>query len=334
MLFRTLRWAIAYSVVILLGGTLGFRIIEGWRWLDSLWMTVITLTTIGYSEVGSLSDLGRWFTMGLIVAGLGLGTYTFGQVTRYVVEGDFRRDLRERRRRNLMRKLENHFIVVGLGRLGREVAEELHHRGYPVVAIEVEEDTSDRLPFLDLRLKGDGSSDEILNEAVISRARGIAAATGSDATNIFVTLSARQMNPRIHIITRVDDEASVQKAFRAGANAVINPYGISGARMAQGLIHPHAAQLLDRAVGRAHNEFEIEDVPIGEVELYNGRLGELDIPDRHGVLIVALRRPDGQLVTSLDRHTELRPGDIAIVVGRPSDVRAFSDAVNTAPAGA
>ncbi|MEO1335683.1 MAG: NAD-binding protein, partial [Myxococcota bacterium] len=160
----------------------------------------------------------------------------------------------------------------------------------------------------------------------IGRGRGIAAATGSDATNIFVTLSARQMNPRIHIITRVDDEASVQKAFRAGANAVINPYGISGARMAQGLIHPHAAQLLDRAVGRGHNEFEIEDVPIGEVELYNGRLGELDIPERHGVLIVAVRRPDGQLVTSLDRHTELRPGDIAIVVGRPTAVRQFSKA--------
>ncbi len=327
LLFRTLRWAIASSVMIIVGGTLGFRFIEGWRWVDSLWMTVITLTTIGYSEPNMLSDAGRWFTMGLIVAGLGLGTYTLGQVTKYVVEGEFRQDLRERRRRNLMRKLENHFIVVGLGRLGREVAEELHHRGHQVVAIEVEAETSDRLPFLDLRLKGDGSSDEILNEAAINRARGIAAATGSDATNIFVTLSARQMNPRIHIITRVDDEASVQKAFRAGANAVINPYGISGARMAQGMIHPHAAQLLDRAVGRAHNEFEIEDVAIGEVEHYNGRLGELDIPDRHGVLIVAIRRPDGQLITRLDRHTELRAGDIAIVVGRPADVRMLAEAV-------
>ena len=316
---------------MIFGATLGYRLIEGWPWVDCLWMVVITLSTIGYGEPQALTDGGRVFTMGLILAGLGLGTYTIGQVTRYVVEGDFREDLRERRRRNLMRKLENHFIVVGLGRLGREVAEELHHRGHKVVAIEVEADPSDKLPFLDLRLRGDGSSDEILNEAAIDRARGIAAATGSDATNIFVTLSARQMNPRIHIITRVDDEASVQKAFRAGANAVINPYGISGARMAQGLIHPHAAQLLDRAVGRAHNEFEIEDVPIGDVEHYNGRLGELDIPDRHKVLIVALRRPDGQLVTSLDRHTELRAGDIAIVVGRPADVREFSKAATAVP---
>ena len=292
-------------------------------------MVVITLTTIGFGEPHPLSPEGRSFTILLIVAGLGLGTYTLGQVTRYVVEGDFRRDLRERRRRNLMRKLENHFIVVGLGRLGREVAEELHHRGHHVVAIEVEAAEADGLGFLDLRLKGDGSSDEVLNNAAIDRARGIAAATGSDATNIFVTLSARQMNPHIHIITRVDDQASVQKAIRAGADAVINPYGISGARMAQGLIHPHAAQLLDRAVGRAHDEFEIEDVPIGDVEHYNGRLGELDIPERHRVLIVALRRPDGQLVTSLDRHTELRPGDIAIVVGRPTDVRAFSIAATS-----
>ncbi len=326
MLFRTLRWAIAFTILIITGGTLGYRYIEGWRFLDSAWMTVITLTTIGYGEPQPLSDNGRWFTMGLILAGLGLGTYTLGQVTRYIVEGEFRRDLKERRRRRLMEKLANHFIVVGLGRLGREVAEELFHRGHHVVAIEVDDDASDGLPFLDLRVRGDGSADECLNEAAIHRARGIAVATGSDATNIFVTLSARQLNPGIHILTRVDDAASVQKAFRAGADAVINPYGISGARMAQGLIHPHAAQLLDRAVGRAHNEFEIEDVPIGEVEHYNGRLGELDIPDRHRVLIVALRRPDGQLVTSLDRHTELRAGDIAIVVGRPTDVRTFSEA--------
>lgn len=304
---------------------MGYRVIEHWAWLDSVWMVVITLTTIGYGERHELSDLGRWFTLLLIVAGLTVGTYTFGQVTRYIVEGDFRKDLRERRRRRLMGKLENHFIVVGLGRLGREVAEELHHRGHLVVAIEVEPDESE-IPFLALRLRGDGSSDEILERAAIKRARGIAVATGSDATNIFVTLSARQLNPGIHVITRVDDGASVQKAIRAGANAVINPYGISGARMAQGLVHPHAAQLLDRAVGRAHNEFEIEDVPIGEVEHYHGRLGELDIPGRHGVLIVALRRPDGQLVTSLDRHTELKAGDIAIVVGRPTDVREFSNA--------
>ncbi len=308
-------------------GTLGYRVIEGWPLVDCIWMVTITLTTIGYSEPHPLSPEGRFFTVGLIVAGLGVGTYTLGQVTRYVVEGEFRSDLRERRRRNLMRKLENHFIVVGLGRLGREVAAELHHRGYPVVAIEVEADLADQLPYLELRLRGDGSSDDVLNQAAIDRARGIAAATGSDATNIFVTLSARQLNPRLHIITRVDDEASVQKAYRAGADAVINPYGISGARMAQGLIHPHAAQLLDRAVNREHDEFQIEDVPIGEVEHYNGRLGELDIPDRHGVLIVALRRADGQLITSLDRYTELRAGDIAIVVGRPTDVRDFSEAV-------
>lgn len=225
-----------------------------------------------------------------------------------------------------MQKLEGHYVVVGLGRLGREVAEELNHRKQIVVAIDPNPHASEELDFFAVRLEGDGSSDDLLREAAIQRATGLAVATGSDATNIFVTLSARQMNPSLNIITRVDEQASIQKAIRAGANAVVNPYGIGGARMAQGLVHPHSAQLVDRAVGRSHAEFEIEDVRIGEASEYNGPLSSLGIPERHRVLIVAIQKPDGDLLTGLDRDTELSPGDIAIVVGRPTDLRDFAEA--------
>lgn len=332
MLLHKLRWVLALFLLVLVGGTAGYHVIEGWRLLDSLWMVVITLTTIGYGETHPLSDAGRLFTMGLVISGVGLSAYTAGQLTRFVVDGELAHNLAQRKKRRTMGALSGHYIVVGLGRLGREVAAELHHRGYQVVAIELTPPSGEEHRFLSLRLVGDASSDDLLREAVIQRARGIAVATGSDATNIFVTLSARQMNPDLHIVTRVDDEGSVQKALRAGATAVINPYGISGARMAQGLVHPHAAQLVDRAIGRAHAEFQIQDIGMGAAPGYNGPLGDLRLPERHGVQVLAVRKPGGELITALDRATRLDPGDIAVVVGRPSDILALEVAAR-GPAG-
>lgn len=327
MLVERLRWSIAWFVAITFGGALGYRSIEGWTWLDSLWMVTITLTTIGYGEVKPLSPVGRVFTIGLVFIGLGLVTYTLGQVSRYFLEGEFIRELNARRRGRIMQNLYDHVIVVGNGRLGREVTAELIHRGTQVVVIENHpENLGAGHVKPTLELLGDGSDDALLERAAIARARAIAIATGSDASNVFITLTARQLNPEIHIVTRVDDTRTLEKAVRAGADAVINPYGISGVRMAQGLLHPHAAQLLDQAVDRGHKEYEIEDVEIGETPEYNGTLEELSIPERHGILLLAVRKANGNLQTSLNRHTRLSCGDIAVVVGRPAKVRAFARA--------
>ena len=329
MLFERLRWSFAWFGAILLGGATGYRLIEGWGWLDSMWMVVITLTTIGYGEVHSLSDLGRLFTMGLVLFGIGVGTYTLGQVSQYLLDGEFIAELQARRRRRIMSELNDHVIVIGHGRLGREVTAELIHCGRQVVVIEPHPEAQGVAHHgiePTLLIEGDGSDEELLERAAIGRAQAIAVVTGNDPTNIFVTLTTRQMNPRLHIVTRVDDVRSVDKALRAGADAVINPYGISGVRMAQGLLHPHAAQLLDQAIGRGNQEFQIEDVQIGDVPSYHGPLGALDIPGRHGILLLAVRSSDGDLRTNLDRHTSLGPGDIAVVVGRPSDVRDFARA--------
>lgn len=327
MLLGRFRWGFLLLVAVLVGGTMGYRFIEGWGWLDSAWMVLITMTTIGYGETHPLSDTGRLFTMGLIVMGVGLGTYAVGSFTRWMVEGELARTFAARRRRRAMDKLTGHYIVVGLGRLGTEVAEELHSRGTRVVGIDIVA-PHDPLEFLEMMLEEDGSSDDILRSAAIDRANGVAVSTGSDALNIFITLTARQLNPDIHIVTRVDEATSVQKALRAGANAVVNPYGIGGARMAQGLVNPHSAELVDQAVGRGHTEFKIEDVPIGAAPDYHGVLGELDIPNRHGVLVVAIRKSSGELLTALDRNTKLDQGDIAVVVGRRIDVAEFATAAS------
>lgn len=327
MLLLKLRSPLIGFMLVVACGTLGYHLLEGWGWLDSFWMVVITLTTIGYSERFPLSPAGQLFTVGMITIGLGLSFYTVGQITRYMVEGDLAKDIATRRRRRQMNKLENHFIVIGHGRLGREVADELYHRGQKVVAIDVAESSFERqTDHLASYIVGDATHDDILEGAAISRARGLAVCTGSEPTNLFVSLSGRQLNPSLYILTRVEDHQTARKALRAGANSVINPYGISGARMAQGLLHPHAGEVVDRAVGRGGAQFAIEDIRIGAVPAYNGRLTGLEIPQKHKVLVLAVRKPDGEIVNATERSLELNPGDIAVVVGRPEDIAGFADA--------
>ena len=324
MLLSKLRWAVVGLLLVLTTGTLGYRFIEGWPWLDCIWMVLITLTTIGYGEPIPLSDHGRYFTMVQIVLGVSLGMYTVGEITRYVVGGRLAEDLFERRRRKQMNKLRDHYIVVGYGRLGREVAAELKHRGHKIVAIDPEGRKLDpHDPILTMSIEGDGSSDGVLEEAHIHEARGLAVATGKDDTNIFVTLTGRQLNPALTILTRINRQTSAAKAVRAGASAVINPYGIGGQRMAQGLLHPTAASLVDRAVGRADTDFELADIEIGETSKFRGKIGALNIPGRFNLLVVAVRKPDGTLQTGSGPETELDAGDVIVVAGRPEDIDRF-----------
>ena len=184
-------------VLVLTGATVGYRFIENWSWLDSIWMVLITMTTIGYGEIHPLSPTGRLFTLAWVLLGVALGTYTVGQITRYIVEGELSSDLLSRKRRKTMRKLNDHFIVVGYGRLGREVTAELVHRGQAVAVIDKNEKNFElaHLHHLQpaLEIVGDGSDDEILEQAAIKRAKAIAIATGMDTTNIFITLSARAL---------------------------------------------------------------------------------------------------------------------------------------------
>lgn len=331
MLLYRIRWAIVGLFVVLAGGSLGYRLIEGWSWEDAIWMVMITLTTIGYGEPSPLSLGGRILTAMIVVGGLGLGTYTLGRLTRYVVEGELRTDLLLRRRRKTMKKISNHYIVVGCGRLGREVVAELEHRGHEIVVVDQAEPSNLEIDRGVAFIPGDGTQDETLEEAGIDRARGIAIATGEEAINVLITLTARQMNPNLHIIMRLDDKNDVRKAYRAGADAVINPYTIGGTRMAQGLLHPHAAQLLDHAVGRSHQGFEIQDIAIGNNQAYHGPLTDLQIPQKYNVLIVAVRKPDGSLQTATERGTSLEPGDIAVAVGKGDDISLFARAAAARP---
>jgi voltage-gated potassium channel len=316
---------LGYTLVLVVA-TAGYHQLEGWGVLDAIWMVAITFTTIGYGEVHPLSDAGRMLTLGLIGAGVSLHTYTFTQVTRYFVEGGLVQDLRARKQRRVMSKLSNHYIVVGLGRLGCEVAELLHHNGEDVVVIDQNAERLEAYEHATLKILGDGSSDRVLEAAEISKARGCAVATGSSAVNVFVVLSARQLNPSLYILTRVDQEGDASKALRAGADRVISPYRIGGMRMANSLLHPHSASFIEQAEAREFPDLWLRDVRIEEGAPCVGTLMKLDLRNRFGILVVAIRRPDGEMVATPGPEVSLGAGDTAVVAGRPDAIQAFTRA--------
>lgn len=311
-------------------------LIEDWSFLDSLWMVVITLTTIGFGEIHPLSHSGRVFTMVLIVLGVSVGGYTMTRLTTDLMEGQFGAALRLRRRQNVLDKLQNHFIVIGFGRLGRTIVEELIATGVPVCVIEREPSSVAALeaarmcPFV----VGDGSADEVLKSAGILRARGVAIAVSSGAEAVYATLSARELNPQLNIITRVTDPEHALKARRAGATSVVSPHTMGGWRMAHGLVRPHATSFLDLATLASHEDIMLEEFELGiGAPIVGFTLGELRIAERYGVLVIAVRHSDGRMVPTPGAKQALQVRDVMIVVGSPAQVRAFAKVVSGSPSG-
>jgi voltage-gated potassium channel len=321
---RPLATALLALALVIALGTTGYVLIEGWRPLDALWMVVITLTTIGFAEVHPLSDAGRLFTLGVIVSGVSVGAYALSAFTRALLEGDLVTEVRRRRRRRKMERLSDHFIVIGFGRLGRSVAGELRDAGVPFCVVERD---PDRVREAEDTLKvpviiGDGSDDDALRAAGIERARGVAVAAGMGAESIFATLSARQLNPSAYIVTRAETTADLMKARRAGADAVVSPYGIGGWRMAHGLLRPMASHFLDLATLSAHEDILLEEFLVPPDSSAAGKTcRELRIREQHNVSVVAILRADGSMLAAPGA------GDVVIIVGKPEGVRALASAI-------
>lgn len=324
--------ALGVLIAMLTLGTLGYMWIEGWSALDSLWMVVITLTTIGFGEVHPLSSAGRVYTMGIVFAGLSAGTYAMTAITQHILEGRMALAFSNRRRRRMMDALHDHFIVVGFGRLGQTICEELMAGGVPVCVIEKDPPALARVTALGVPVVvGDGASDDVLREARIGVARGLAVAVSSSAEAVYVTLSARELHPTLNIVTRVADAGHAIKARRAGATSVVSPHTMGGWRMAHGLVRPHASSFLDLASLASHAEILLDDiaVPAGSPAA-GSTIGALRLGDEHGVLIVALRRPDGAMVATPTAHERIAAGDVLIAIGAPAPVRAFRTMVQGA----
>ena len=224
-----LAFLVAALVLI---GTVGYRVLEGYTWLEALYMTLITLSTVGYGEVRPLSEQGRVFTIGLIVLGVGTGAYLFSALTEYIISGELQGTLERRRRMKAVDRLNQHYIVCGCGRVGEQVAAELARMRLPFVVVTRNPEALARCKQHGfLYIEGDPAEDAVLLQAGIQRARGLVAVLDSDADNLFVVLSARSLNPNLSIVAQAVAEDTEKKLYKAGADRVVSPYTMAGHRM-------------------------------------------------------------------------------------------------------
>lgn len=315
---------------LMLMGTIGYILIEGWPWQDALFMTVITLSTVGFGEVRPLTTAGEIFTIGLIVLGVGGAAYTFSTVADYIVAGELRGVLRRKRMQNEIKRLNNHYIICGFGRVGRRVAMDLQANDVDVVVVENNTDSAAEVESMGfLHLFGDATDDTVLREAGIERAAGLCTCLPGDAENVFAVLTARTLNKDLIIIARVDRASSERKLMVAGANHVISPHAIGGHRMASQLLHPNVVEFLDVVMRQGNLELWIEEIVVHHgSEMENHTLAESQIRTRTGANVLAVRRPDGHTYTDPAGSFGIQFKDSLIALGTPDQLESLANLAN------
>lgn len=307
------------AVGIVAVGTLGYYWM--WRplggtWLDALFMTVITITTIGFAEVKPLDDVGRVFTMFVAVTGIGSLFYTLGVVMEYLVAVRLTDPRGRRKMQRQIDTLQRHVIVAGLGRVGRQAAQELQEAGTPFVVVDpgvAAARVAEERGYL--LVPGDATEDDVLERAGVRRARGLIVTTSNDATNMYIVLSARVLNPSLTIVSRAIDEASVTKLIRAGANRAISPYAIGGHRLAHLILSPAVVDFFETALRRGTETLNIEDLALQAGGPAVGRtLDELDVRRATGAAVLAILR-DGSPVVNPPGDFRLAAGDHLLALG-------------------
>lgn len=302
---------------IIVFGSIGFRLVEGWDWADAVYMSIITVFTVGFTEVQPLTQGGELFTIILILLGIGGITYTFSSVTKYFVAGEIKGFLRGHRMRRYIDSLSGHFVVCGYGEMGRQVCRELHREGTSMVIADISEEAVEQAHddgFL--AVLGDGGLDAVLIRCGIERAKGLVVATNDDASNLLVVLSARGLRSDIHIVARANLEEVREKLLRSGANGVLFPQGVVGRRMAQMLLHPEIADFLDVITHDETLELLLENFVVSEGSgLENNSLRDSRIRELTGASVVGLKREELGVIPSLKSTMVLRAGDIVFALG-------------------
>jgi voltage-gated potassium channel len=298
-------------------GTVGYHFIEHWSWFDSLYMAVITFSTVGYAEVHPLTHQGRIFTIFVIVFGVGLVYFAIGTLTAILLEFELDKVFGRRRMERELDRISGHYIICGAGRVGRSTAREFERNKVAFVIIEAKEAKAEDKTDSWLTLVGDATQEKVLRAAHIERAKGIVAATTTDATNIYIVLTAKSLNPKLKIIARASEEAAEQHLRTAGADVVISPYGFAGHRIAQSFLRPNVVDFLDIAVSRhAHEELVIEEVRVTDGSRIAGKtIGTSYIHRDMGIMVLAIRRQDGQPRFNPTADETIMPGDNLIVMG-------------------
>ena len=328
-LLRRLTFVAGLIALVLTTGTIGFELIDGYPPFDAFYMTLITVSTVGYAEIHPLSRGGRVFNSFVIFFGVIVMFFAIGAMTQSIVELELGEYFGKRRTRRMIEKLNNHFIICGYGRVGRNAACELKRAGVPFVVVDREPGRTERAVQTGmLAVTADSTRDETLRSLGVERARGLISALATDADNLFVILSAKNLNPKLFVATRAAEEEAEQKLRRAGADALFAPYTTAGYRLAQAVLRPHVFQFFDLATKGMGFDVDIEQVRVPESSGFATRsLEQTRIRHDFGVIVLGIRKLDGTMLFNPAAETVIQGGDYLIVMGEPASLRTLENLV-------
>ena len=307
--------------IILVVGTTGFVLIDGYSWFDAFYMTLTTITTVGYGEILPLDRAGRIFNSFLIFFGVTTMFLAVGAMTQTIIEFELEDRYGKRRKRRMIDQLHDHFIVCGYGRVGRNASFEFQRANIPFLVVDRNEARVAKATDAGmLAIVADATRDDSLREAGVVKAKGLIAALPSDAENLFIILSAKTLNPRLTVVTRASEEEAEEKMRRAGADTVFTPYAMTGRQLADSLLRPHVVEFLDFGRSNMGPKVTMEQVCVSaNAELTTKTLGELMELRKTGVIVLAIRKRRGETIFNPPPEFEISAGDFLIVMGeRPN----------------
>ncbi len=322
---RRLLWGVCALVIIIAAGVIGYVIIEEWSFVDALYMTIITITTVGYAEVHPLTTSGRIFSIFLIVGGVSGALYALSGIAGYIIEGHLGTTLGRRRMEKTIRKLKGHFILCGYGRVGQEIARIFTEEGVPFVIIDKDREsiaTAEKDGYL--YVFGDATSDEVLKEAGIERARGLVAALGSDADSVYITLSARGLRPDLFIEARASSSMAGAKLKKAGANRIVAPYNLGARRMAELALRPAVVDFIDTVIRSRGRDLQMENITVSHDSTLAGLTVE-EIRRRTKAAILTISRKGGKLLVNPSIEETIEAGDRLITLGTKKQLGALEE---------
>jgi voltage-gated potassium channel len=324
---RRFIYTLASVFATVLFGTLGYRLLEGWQWFDGLYMTVITLATIGYGEVHPLTPMGRAFTILLILVGVTVFGFLVSVLTQMVVENQIADALGRRRLFKDISQLKDHYILCGAGRVGLRIIDELKRKDVDYVIIERDEVVAEKLLTKgNLVLIGDATDETVLEGARVRSAKALITAASNDAENVYIVLTTRGLNPNIYIVTRANDQAAERQLLRAGANKVISPVLIGSHRMAQAALTPAVADFIELTTMTETLDLNFEQVRITEGSLLDGkRIKDSRIRSEHNAMIVAITPHKGGMIFNPNGEQILQAGDMLIAIGTRSGLMKLAE---------
>ncbi len=312
---------------LVLIGTVGFHFIENLNYLDSLYMTIITIFTVGFREIKEpLSPLGQVFTIFIILGGVGSVLYTFTKIAEIVYEGTVNKIWRRKRMEKKIQRLKDHYIICGHGRMGNTVRERLEEEKLPYVVIDSSDEGLTALKEKKdcLYIEGDATDEDVLIQAGIKRAKALAALLATDADNLYLVMTVKMINPSLFVLSKVMDDEAERKIIQIGANKVVSPYKESGLKIAQGLMRPTLVDFIDLIIRRSELSLLMEEIVVKkDATIVNRTLAECDIRRKANVIVVAIKKPGQAIVFNPSPAMDIETGDTLLVLGNNTDLSLF-----------